>query len=87
MENFKKLFDQMLGWVTNDMAKGLFIDTYNKIEREKNKTKRTKLQLQQADVSSLLIAWEQFRKANWWESTDIDVEKVLIERFSAIYTC
>lgn len=39
------------------------------------------------DVSSLLIAWEQFKKANWWESDAIDVEKVLIERFVAIYNC
>jgi hypothetical protein len=38
-------------------------------------------------VSSLLIAWEQYKKANWWESEAIDVEKVLMERFTAIYNC
>lgn len=43
------------------------------------------LQLLQPDVSSLLIAWEQYKKANWWESDAVDVEKVLIERFKAIY--
>lgn len=37
------------------------------------------------NVSDLLIAWEQFKKANWWESEAVDVEKVLMDKFSAIY--
>ena len=37
------------------------------------------------DVSDLLIAWEQYKKANWWESEAIDVEKHLMEKFTAIY--
>ena len=37
------------------------------------------------NVSDLLIAWEQFKKAEWWESEAVDVEKVLIDRFQAIY--
>lgn len=37
------------------------------------------------DVSDLLIAWEQFKKANWWESDAVDVEKVLMDKFQAIY--
>jgi hypothetical protein len=37
------------------------------------------------NVSDLLIAWEQFKKANWWESESVDVEKVLMDKFSAIY--
>jgi hypothetical protein len=37
------------------------------------------------NVSDLLIAWEQYKKANWWESEAIDVEKYLMERFTAIY--
>lgn len=36
-------------------------------------------------VSDLLIAWEQFKKANWWESDAVDVEKVLMDKFQAIY--
>ena len=37
------------------------------------------------DVSHLLIAWEQYKKANWWESESVDVEKYLMEQFKAIY--
>ena len=37
------------------------------------------------DVSDTLIAWEQFKKANWYESEAIDVEKMLIDKFQAIY--
>ena len=44
-----------------------------------------KKQLTIHSVSDLLIAWEQFKKAEWWESEAIDVEKVLIDRFQAIY--
>lgn len=36
-------------------------------------------------VSDLLIAWEQFKKDNWWESYAVDVEKVLMDKFQAIY--
>lgn len=36
-------------------------------------------------VCDLLIAWEQFKKANWWESDAVDVEKVLMDKFQAIY--
>lgn len=36
-------------------------------------------------VSDLLIAWKQFKKANWWESDAVDVEKVLMDKFQAIY--
>lgn len=42
-----------------------------------------------ADVSQrseLLIAWEQYKKANWYESDAIDVEKMLISQFLAIYS-
>lgn len=38
-----------------------------------------------SSVSDLLIAWEQFKKANWWESDAIDLEKVLMERFARAY--
>jgi len=41
-------------------------------------------QLRKHDVSGLLIAWEQFRKANWYESEAVDVEAMLIEKFQAI---
>ena len=37
------------------------------------------------DVSDTLIAWEQFKKANWYESEAIDVEKMLMDKFQAIY--
>lgn len=36
-------------------------------------------------VSDTLIAWEQFKKANWYESEAIDVEKMLMDKFQAIY--
>lgn len=39
----------------------------------------------QRGVSDLLIAWEQFKKDNWWESDAVDVERVLIDKFQAIY--
>lgn len=39
------------------------------------------------NVSNLLIAWKQFKKANWWESEAIDVEKVLMNKFAATYRC
>ena len=34
----------------------------------------------------LLIAWEQYKKANWYESDAIDVEKILMSQFLAIYS-
>ena len=36
-------------------------------------------------VSDTLIAWEQFKKANWYESKAVDVEKMLMDKFQAIY--
>jgi len=35
--------------------------------------------------SELLIAWEQYKLANWYESEAIDVEKMLMSQFLAIY--
>lgn len=37
------------------------------------------------DVSDTLIAWEQFKKANWYKSEAIDVEKMLMDKFQAFY--
>lgn len=37
------------------------------------------------NVSDLLVAWEQFKKANWYESETVDVEKMLMDKFQAIY--
>jgi hypothetical protein len=36
------------------------------------------------NVGELIIAWEEFKKSNWWESDSIDVEKVLIDKFQSI---
>lgn len=36
-------------------------------------------------VVDLLIAWEKFKKDNWYESDAIDVEKMLMKQFEAIY--
>ena len=44
-----------------------------------------KEQLILTDVSHLLIAWEQYKKANWFESDSINVEGYLMEQFKAIY--
>ena len=41
-------------------------------------------QLTISRVSDTLIAWEQFKKANWYESEAIDVEKMLMDKFQAI---
>ena len=48
-----------------------------------NECKQEQLRLH--NVSDLLIAWEQFKNNNWWESEAINVEKVLMNKFSAIY--
>jgi hypothetical protein len=37
------------------------------------------------NVSDILTAWEQFKKANWFENDSIDVEKKLMYEFSASY--
>ena len=37
-------------------------------------------------VGELLIAWEEFKKMNWWESEALDVEKILIDNFQKMYT-
>lgn len=37
------------------------------------------------DVSGILIAWEKFKKDNWYESESVDVEKMLMDKFQAIY--
>ena len=46
---------------------------------------RTEPALPIHNVSDTLIAWEQFKKANWWESDAVDVEKVLMDKFQVIY--
>ena len=73
-----------------------FIDSienelFNRIRNSKSDAEARRLlkeqlaeQLPQLDVISLLIAWEQYKKDNWWESDAVDVEKVLIERFKEI---
>ena len=42
-------------------------------------------QLNIHSVSDTLIAWQQFRDANWYESDSIDVDKMLMDKFQAIY--
>ena len=42
-------------------------------------------QLRLGGVRDLLIAWEQFKKANWYESDAIGVEKMFMDKFQAIY--
>ena len=37
------------------------------------------------NISELLVAWKGFKKDNWWESDAIDVEAVLIDKFSKMY--
>ena len=46
---------------------------------------RTEPASQIQNVSDLLIAWEQFKKANWYESEAVDVEKMPMDKFQAIY--
>tara|TARA_R110000787_G_scaffold62331_1_gene141025 strand:+ start:98 stop:346 length:249 start_codon:yes stop_codon:yes gene_type:complete len=55
----------------------LFVDDLIKKDRAE--------QLILTDVSHLLIAWEQYKKANWFESDSINVEGYLMEQFKAIY--
>tara|TARA_R110000851_G_scaffold36886_3_gene95767 strand:- start:202 stop:468 length:267 start_codon:yes stop_codon:yes gene_type:complete len=42
-------------------------------------------QVNKLDITHTLIAWEQYKKANWYESESIDVEKMLMEQFKGIY--
>jgi hypothetical protein len=51
----------------------------------KNKIRVTLLEEFSNDIKDILIAWEWYKKANWWESKSIDVEKHLMEKFEAIY--
>jgi uncharacterized protein (DUF924 family) len=32
-------------------------------------------------ISNILVLWEQYKKANWYESDAIDVEKYLMDKF------
>ena len=32
-------------------------------------------------ISTISVLWEQYKKANWYESDAIDVEKYLIDKF------
>lgn len=36
-------------------------------------------------VSDTLIAWQQFRDANWYESESVDVDKMLMDKFQDFY--
>ena len=59
------------------------------IEGRKENNEATIDILALCDVSQqreLLIAWEQYKKANWYESDAIDVEKILMSQFLAIYS-
>jgi len=66
-----------------------FIDNYAMWEERDydgfNLANKIEKQLTIPRVSDLLIAWEQYKKANWWESEAIDVEKHLMEKIAAIY--
>ena len=55
------------------------------IEYRKELVESTEKQFAIYSVSDTLIAWEQFKKANWYESEAIDVEKMLMDKFQAIY--
>jgi len=33
------------------------------------------------EVRDIVMAWEQYKKSNWYESESIDVEKMLIDSF------
>ena len=67
------------------------LDKIEAIETENKKLqaliKEQKETLPIHHVSNLLIAWEQYKKANWWDSEAVDVEKVLMDRFIAINCC
>lgn len=54
-----------------------------KTESELFKPKKLAQQYNAKDYD-LSDAWEQYKKANWWESESVDVEKVLWERFQII---
>ena len=51
----------------------------------RNEEQAIKELLNLLNVNDTLIAWEQFKKSNWYESESIDVEKMLMDKFQAIY--
>jgi hypothetical protein len=74
------IFDELIGEHknTNDINEAI-----NKYAESYNEMKLKLLGLY--NVSDTLIAWEQFKKANWYESKAVDVEKMLMDKFQAIY--
>ena len=66
------------------------VNNVNKQNKElivKNMDLQEQLLIQRVSQQrELLIAWEQYKKANWYESDAIDVEKILMSQFLAIYS-
>lgn len=55
--------------------KGACLEAVNSVEKQSHTN----------NISNLLISWEQYKKANWYKSDAVDVEKALMEQFSIIY--
>ena len=76
LENFKteikSLFEYYCGEITS-------IITFEEFDPMVNTTAIL------PDISDLLIAWEQFKKTNWYKSDAVDVDKKLMSDFKAIY--
>ena len=37
-----------------------------------------------AEVRALLTSWEQFKKDNWYKSESVDVDKLIMDKFTKI---
>lgn len=74
------IFDELIGKHKN---RNDINEAINKYAESYNEMKLKLLGLQ--NISDILIAWEKFKKDNWYESNTIDVEKMLINKFQAIY--
>ena len=70
-----------------DISDNELAELYNKLEKKSlvkllvEKYRQSENQSKKIDCKSLLIAWIQYKKGNWWKSRSIDVEKVLMRQF------
>jgi hypothetical protein len=83
MTKTKKTFGEVWCSLTSEQCEYLK-DFINKQRQDAVKHYKSE-QLRLTDVSHLLIAWEEYKLANMYQSDSINVEKMLMEKFVAIY--
>lgn len=75
-----KKFIEELGLSNSDYSDAGMIDHIADLLERYSAT-----QLRSVSVSDIILAWEKFKKDNWWQSESIDVEKVLMKKFQRLY--